>query len=187
MKVMVQNHYCMIFKEKTNLSLIYLLPLVAETDDKWYAFKNEYIPQSNINTLINGYRADINKPWLDKHVFLMFESAADKNFDIEILRSKRNFHSMYNYRLNKKFYNIVVFTVPKEYKEVYDNIIEDQTGLIPIEVKKRILSFWLYNERINVYKMLYPEKSPIVNYNPFKNEIIGEKDDIEDWFEEIWK
>ena len=174
----------MIFKEKYTLSITYLLPLVAKANQEWFMGRQKYIPLSMIKTFVNGYSGDINKPWLDNHLFLLFESEYDKDFNPSTLRERSTFHSSYGYRIDKKFYTVFVFNLPKEYNDIYKDIKESKFDLIPRGLKKSIIEFWLYNQRYALIEMMYPDKNPKRGTNALSKEIIKEHDDLNVLFQD---
>ena len=168
----------MIFKEQTTHSTIYLLPLIAEDNEIWASYNGEVILHKSITNFINVYNKDINKPWLDSHIFILFKSGYDGEFDRTSLKKKKNYSTNYSYRIKGEFYDVYVFSVPNEFKYSYNTILEGNVSLLIENVKKKILRFWIKNEKSHIYTMLYPDDTAYKLSN-IKYEMIGECDDLE--------
>jgi len=133
----------MVLKETLNSSLLFLLPLVAEKGETWLDYtgaKNLYSTRDD--SFVNGYNIDINKPWLDRHIFLLFEAAIDLDLPLSKLRRNENFKSKYTVKINKVFYVIYAYRIPDEKEKSYRHILDGDYRHISGDDKADIISFW---------------------------------------------
>jgi len=160
MMVTAQNRYYMIFKETINTSLLFLLPLVARENENYL----DYTQASNLfskrdDSFINGYNKDINKPWLDRHVFLLFNAAIDPMLSQYWLKSNENYTSNYAIRKDGIFYQIYSYRIPDKYEDDYKKIIEGQYKDISDETKAVIINFWETNTNSLLFNSMYGKSS----------------------------
>lgn len=120
---------------------------------------------------VNAFTNDINKPYLDNHVFLMYEwdTNSHKKFKRYMkLKKDKNIHSCMKYIINGKKYLIYVYCLKgKEITELKSNYITF-TG----QKKLKIIDFWRTKDKdINEYAL-----SPFINYTEYKASYVPEID-----------
>lgn len=164
-------------KEKLNFSLLFLLPLCSEKNEKWKSYTAELYPYKIEGSLVNAFAKDINKPWLDNHVFLVFDKSDNDEAIDEMLVIKDSFVTKYDYRIDGKFYSIYAFsaTSSKIISKDYDNIMNGDYVSISVDSKERIKSFWGAAANSNVSLILEGKVRP----NTPQDEIIPEADDLD--------
>lgn len=121
---------------------------------------------------IGAYSKDINRPYLDNHVFLLYAYNVLTNEAFKTwnkLRSSKNLYSVYKFKVKGVPFIMFAFTIiGKSIK----NIMNDSPALSK-EERMRIISFWnLQDVDINEY-MLNPL---YVIYSKFVNNVVPEED-----------
>lgn len=121
---------------------------------------------------VGAYSEDINRPYLDNHIFLLYAYNVLTNEAIETwkkLKEARNLYNVYKFKIKNIPFIMFAFTIiNKSIKYIiYDSIALNENE------KMRIISFWnLQDADINRY-MLNPK---CVMYNKFVNNVIPEQD-----------
>lgn len=121
---------------------------------------------------VGAYSEDINRPYLDNHIFLLYAYNVLTNEAIETwkkLKEARNLYNVYKFKIKNIPFIMFAFTI---INKSIKHIIYDSIALNKNE-KMRIISFWnLQDADINRY-MLNPK---CVMYNKFVNNVIPEQD-----------
>lgn len=184
MKVMAQSYYFMITRERINNSLLFLLPLVSKEGEKWQTYLGPGNFKKQETSFINGFSSDINKPWLDEHIFLVFNSDIKKEFDLAFIERNVNFTSMYNYKIKDKFYTIYALRVPTDYKKELELIKQGRCNKIDGKLKSKMTSFWSAQSNGYLSINIHSNDNRVLDIS---NDIIDEKDYIESHGEKIAK
>lgn len=175
----------MILREKINLSLLCLLPLIAKEKEVYLDYiDGDLYKNRNSGSFINGYYSDINRPWLNSHVFLMYETVSQTPLKImTLLESNENFINQSSYRIANAFYNVYTFSISIEHKRDYDLMIKGEYSKISYENKIKILLFWNLTVNSILFKGLFPQYDK-ETLDKFNEESIGEKDYIPTFMED---
>jgi hypothetical protein len=123
--------------EKFNLSFILMFPMIAESDEKW----SDYFG-NHMDALVNGYSGDINKPWLDKHVFVKFDTSKLEVLNIGKLLKNENFERNDTVLIDDGYYDIYAMRIPEQYLAEYYIIKSNDFYNISSELKHKIMRFW---------------------------------------------
>ena len=164
-------------QDKLNFSLLFLLPLCSNDGEKWIHYTKELFPYKITGDFINGYAHDINKPYLDKSIFLVFKSEATSDMD-ELLIRKDSFLTRYSYRIDGEFFSIYALTPRVDSGEVrkdWDKILNGNYVSISTESKEKIIKFWGSVPNSNISLILDGR----INVESPESEVIPEADDIE--------
>lgn len=183
------SHY-MIIREKFNKATLFLLPLIADNHNSTkFTLVDNICRSRNNSPFVNAYISDINKPYLDKHLFIVYDNNASSYNYLYMrrwLRTLRTYHNDYDIILNGKGYTVFAFTIDdKDYDEV-KKIIEGLYSKLKEETKKKILAFWdaKYNSRLYSY-MHHDSNKEILEQIDIEEEAIKEEDYIPSYFEEL--
>lgn len=160
-------------KENFNLSLYLLFPMIAKNGERW----NSYFHRT-LDSLINGYIGDINKPWLDNNIILVFDYAKIPSEHIDEFITNENFMSKYTFNMDKKRYIAFNFKIPNEFSRQLELIKELHYTSLDHATKIKLLSFWKLDHTSNLYNTLFVE--PIEDYD-INLEVIKEQDEPEDF------
>ena len=107
---------------------------------------------SNQAGFVDIYSEDINRPYLDNHIFLMYDMSTTKEaFETNIkLKSMKNLYNVYNIKINNNSYTLYAFTITsKSIKNIKRNAFSFSD-----KEKMRIFAFWNFTD-INAF-MLNP-------------------------------
>lgn len=137
-------------KEEYSLSLFLLLPLAANENTNW-----DYYLERNINSLVNGYIGDVNRPYLDKHIILAFNLETLAEYKIKEIVSAENFVSYKESRINGIHIGLYSMEVSDKWNQDYLLILQNNYFNISNEAKKLIMSFWGFNSNSKLYNSLY--------------------------------
>ena len=156
--------------EKYNLSLFLLLPLVT-TEDKTYI---DYIGDE-LDSLENGYSSDINLPYLDNEVFLLFNPNKMKSIPVRKLEFN-GFRLEKDVRINGNFYIKYALSIDNAYLNEKELIMDNKYFELSNEIKSKIMKFWNANANTKLYDALYVKAIEPID---IKNEITKEEDYLE--------
>ena len=161
----------MIFNKIKTLSLLTLLPLSNDTDIKLKACIDS-------DLFINGYNSDENKPWLDSHIFLVFDlSGRLIDIELELLRHK-DYITSYSYRFNNKFYQIYVLSISYDKVEDRNLIRQGRISELSNKSKSDIQDFWKLRPSTTLFSALFLQNVKELFEAP-TTDVIGESDLIE--------
>jgi hypothetical protein len=156
---------------------IYLLPSVLLHTLDYYGIREADLDKVSVMNY------DINKPHLDKHLFIMIEVSLFKNLRIYAFQRERNFERYYFSRIADKDYIIFVFKIIDGlyFKDtnIYESVCLGNVQLLPFTYKKFICSYWDVSFKFdNVFNILFdPEMSD--NRIEIQNDIVPEETYIE--------
>lgn len=156
--------------EKYNLSLFLLLPLVT-TEEKTYI---DYIGDE-LDSLENGYSNDINLPYLDNEVFLLFNPEKMRSIPIRKLEFN-GFRLEKDVRINGNFYVKYALSIDSAYLNEKELIMDNKYFELSNEIKSKIMKFWDANANTRLYNALYVKAIEPID---IKSEITKEEDYLE--------
>ena len=128
---------------KLNKSMVFLTPMIAN-GRRFEFFYGNVINFKNSPFFINCYYKDINKPWLNEHIFLVYKLVLSKDFILleQQLRRMPHWVTDYSYIQNGCDYVIHVFKIPDEYKNDYLLFKQGLYSQLNNNYKIDILRFW---------------------------------------------
>lgn len=140
----------MIDINKLNLSLLALLPLALESPTTYTKLLGE-----SLSALMNGFSGDINRPWLDKHVIVVFDPEKMDTYRVNGLIKLKNHTMSKIVNIDKTPLLMHALKIDDEYQKDADLIRFNRFSELRTSVKIRILSFWKQNEDSDLYKVLF--------------------------------
>ena len=144
-----------------NKSTLYLLPLL---DPNFYA--SDFIKASGF---VNTFTEDIDRPWLESHTFLLFETVLNPTIEsLEIdqkLQSSEYFYGLKHMKIKGKHYKLYAFVNNSSIKAL-------QTKKHTDKVAYDITSFWGRHTPLDVVRTLY---NPLCSYIKVKD-VVPEED-----------
>ena len=161
----------MIFKSNYNLSMFLLLPLISTKELKFEDVIGEYS-----GALINGFYADKNKPNLDNHIHLVFETSKFKSAEVNNIIELNQLEHISGYRMSGIFVQSYALRISNEYETSMNLILKGKTNLLSNEVKMKIAEFWDLNARTDIFKSLFDKNIELVDT---RKEILPEEDYID--------
>lgn len=123
---------------------------------------------------VGTYTYNINIPWKDNHIFLLYKSNIDPTFNqlLEKLKSNTNFRGGSSIRLKGDWYTLLTFTRPIEYGLEISKLINSRLTELCYDTKVKIVSFWNLPVSSKLHKRLFQYMIP-----PLKVEdTLGEQD-----------
>ena len=171
---MVQNHYFMILNDNYNLSLFLLLPLATEEG------KAEDYLDGYESALMNAFHYDINKPYLDNHIHLVFDTSMFRTIEVNTITNDNKQDKISHYRISGVFVRSYAIKIKEEYLSSRDLILEDKIFNLQYEIKIKIFKFWDLKADSKLFKVLFEEPKESTN---IKTEILPEEDYVEDDFD----
>lgn len=150
------------------LSTRYILPFLF-TDKKYFTDKYSFI---------NAYIQDINRPYLEDKIFIVFEYDPKVYSEINNeMTSNSYYFTKYDLHMNNKYYIEYVFVIPPKYNITIKNIIDGKFNYISAECKINIISFW-GNMDLSYLKDLLKNPKDLLDIISLeeRNEIITEED-----------
>lgn len=157
----------MIIRNRT-LSTRYILPFLF-TDKKYFTDKYSFI---------NAYIQDINRPYLEDKIFIVFEYDPKVYSEVNNeMTSNSCYFTKYDLHINNKYYIEYVFVIPPKYNITIKNIIDGKFNYISSEYKTNIISFW-GNIDFSYLKDLLKNPKDLLDIVSLedRNEIITEED-----------
>ena len=149
----------------------YILPFLFNNKE---IFCDEY-------GFINAYSSDINRPYLDNHVFILFEYDPSKYDHInKYVRKNKYFYDSKHIFINGVFY-IEYIMVIIDNKSLINNIKEGEFSSISTEDRFKIINFWK-DISYSYLKDLLKDKFDLLEIKTLeeRGETVGEEDIIED-------
>lgn len=154
--------------KETTRTAKYIMPLLFDDNtivDSDYGF-------------INAFIGDINKPWLEDKIFLVYNR--DEKFRLDIIfKNNPNFFDKYWIVVEGEVFTVYVFNLPHGLKIPIDIIKKGKPSKISIDLKAKIIKFWPDIHFIEMGN--YGEFIPLL----LDNDIIPIEDDFEDPIEFI--
>lgn len=144
-------------KKIKNKTIAYLLPLIANKNNKLADFKDdEHFPKCNF---INVFRYCEEYPELDTHLFLLYKYSPNPLFDDFINKFKKNsnFHSIVD---NDKYTVMVIFEFPTDSLKTLKHFDKGEYSKFRLEDKKKILDFYSVtsNDKFGPAGVLYKKE-----------------------------
>lgn len=144
-------------KKIKNKTIAYLLPLIANKNNKLADFKDdEHFPKCNF---INVFRYCEEYPELDTHLFLLYKYSPNPLFDDFINKFKKNsnFHSIID---NDKYTVMVIFEFPTDSLKTLKHFDKGEYSKFRLEDKKKILDFYSVtsNDKFGPAGVLYKKE-----------------------------
>lgn len=125
------------FRDDYNMSLLLLLPLVSIEFTK-----AEQLLEGYDKAFINGFSSDINKPFIDKHVHLVFDNSMYKEKDVETLISLEQLEYIASYRMSGVFVKSYALRLDDGYSLSIKKILEGNCSDLSSDIKHKIITFW---------------------------------------------
>jgi hypothetical protein len=173
----------MIFREQINKSLLLLLPLISNENEDWTEYTGEYKLSEDRNTsFVNGYYSDVNRPYMEECIHLMFETEIDIKFDLKKKELNENYQSKYLTKIDDKFYMIYSFKIPDRFKRDYKLMVKGKYSKLDDETKTKIVDFWKLNPKSQLFKSLYTNGNSL---STFTDELIKEEEFIDRYGETL--
>lgn len=119
---------------------------------------------------IDAFTNDINDPWLDNHIFLMYEynTSTKKRYNLyKKLISDESLYTHKVYTINKKKYDIYIYRL---INTLQNESLKENKFLFTYNEKAKILDFW-GNEEKDLYQYLLNNKYDIKYEQKFIPEI----------------
>lgn len=132
----------------SNKSGIYILPMLGQNENQFYS---KYVmPQCQFR---NCFVADNNKALKDKIILVYEFSSTNLYMNFVFTLKKLDFFED-SYELDKN-HTVFIFTIPIQFKNDYDRIIEGNYSKISRLYKDHIMKFHEYSEHNEVFGILY--------------------------------
>ena len=155
---------------KLNKTMVFLTPMIAEGRKSDFFFsKTKSFSESPF--FINAYHTDINKPWLNNHIFLVYKMTLTRDFILleQQLRKIPNWVSDYSYIQGSIDLIVHVFKVPEEHSANLEYFKQGLYSKLDNNFKIEILRFWnvSFDSKLCSYllKTKLTEKEKLVNLN----------------------
>ena len=171
MKVTVQNRYCMNI-DNYNLALLLLLPLCNPKITKADDYLNGYE-----GALIDGFSSDVNKPYIQECVHLVFETSKYISMKVDTLIGLDETEYISHYRLAGIWVESYALKIDSDYQSEYALICENKLEMLPMTTKLRILKFWDAKVSTKLYSALMGLAPVMENVS---KEVVMEEDYVED-------
>lgn len=150
--------------------MLLLLPLAFESKiDNIRAFGRD------ASALINGYAGDINRPWLDKHVIVVFDPERLDSTSINSFKNNAEVSLSRNIRIDKVNVHIEALKIKEKYESELKLIMLGRYIDLKIETKVKILSFWHQGDESDLFRILFSKN---YSQNKLAAELLPEEDFI---------
>lgn len=134
----------------------------------------------------NAYSGDINRPWLEDKIFLVYKAAGTLNLIRKRLYDNPNYHSSYWIMIDGESYDVLVFNPNPLYTRQVGWIKDDKAALINADAKQVITAYW-GSRLVGLVSIL---SNPLVDRQrrcKVSNDIIKEEDTVlDDTLPSIW-
>lgn len=157
--------------ENKTITTIFLLPLLFDNRKILY---NKY-------GFVNAFIEDINRPWLDNHIFVLFKTSSISDSIEKDMRNNKYFYDVKQIVIDNNFYEEYIFIIPPEYKKSLETFKTISYNILTVEDKIKVLKFWGLEDipYINILLNSNPE------YAEFENDNIVPEEDSVDEFNEL--
>lgn len=148
-----------------------------------FIIQDKSLVSTESTDFFNAFIGDVNRPWLEDKVFLVYKSGGTLNLIRQKLEDNIYFHSYYWISMDGEYYNVFVFNIPTEYIKQTRIIRDGNATLLDVSTRMKITNFWNKNE-YNIYNLL---NSKYVNNRRLlvEDDLIKEEDlvidDIQQW------
>lgn len=127
---------------------------------------------------VNAFLEDINKPWLDNHIFILFKTCSISSSIENELKSNKYYYDTKQIVIDNISYDEYIFTIPTEYKKVINSFKTFSYDVLTTEDKIKILKFWDCFDFAHINELLNTN----IEYKPLKEkEIIPEEDPLDEF------
>lgn len=150
------------------LTTRYILPFIFD-DSNLFSDKYDFI---------NAYVEDINRPYLDKHIIVLFKyNPKLYDFISKSMRSNPWYTTENDIFIDNEYYLEYVFIEPPENRSIIEVIKSGSFNSLPEENKIQIISFWK-NIDLSYLKDLLHKPNDLTGIRSLKdrNEIVTEED-----------
>ena len=161
----------MIIGNKT-LTTRYILPFLFENSS---IFNDEH-------NFVNAYVADINRPYIENSIFVVFEYNPKVYDTIDgIMTTNNYFYDKQDIFIDNTYYVEYIFLIPFKYKDAISLIKKGSAFVLPFDKKEKILNFW-GNINYSYLKDLITKRHDITEYKSLEEsgEVVTEEDYIDD-------
>ena len=119
-------------------STIYLLPLIANNQFTI----SQFDPIDS--TFVNAYNQDINAPYLQENIFLLFKYSLDDYYvkTHKLLEPAEGYITDSMYTIDGKDYLVYKFNIPADFIEDYKHIVNGNYKYLSDKCKQTIVNFW---------------------------------------------
>lgn len=152
------------------ITTMFLLPLILDSKDilfKYYGF-------------INAFIEDINRPWLDNHIFILYKVSSVSNTIQEEFKKNKWYYDTKNIIIDGEYYEEYIFVVKPELKEIVNNFKNYSYNILTTDDKIKILKFWNCFDFDHIYSLLSEDNEP-KNLIEDRKEIIPEEDSLDEF------
>lgn len=94
------------------------------------------------NGFVNVYNKDVNRPWLDDHIFVVYETTLERGSFYKIMTKHPLYYDTKYSTIDGIGYTLYIFKPKPELREAYSFILDGNVRLADTEVKKSIIQFW---------------------------------------------
>lgn len=156
-----------------NKATWFLLPMFGNSQVDFTENK-KYPYIVDLYNFVNIYLSDINKPYYDQHIFIVYKvpNKCTTEYIQQCIKLTKNsnFVKEYNYIYNKETYVIFCYKIPDNYYRDYKLILDGKYSEINEVYKKKILKFWDLGIKSRIATILYKLKDHYLLYK-FKDTI----------------
>lgn len=137
---------------RTNAT-IYLIPVLFNKLPK------KYISYESTG-FVNAYMRDINRPFLDKHLFMVYESksiSSKEYYELENqMKGLPDYYCMYTYRIDTKFYKVFVYAIGTVYwNSDVASLLQNEWHQVSYQSRLKILKYWGLTISSEEHKVLF--------------------------------
>jgi len=157
-------------KEEYNLSLFLLLPLVSIEDKRAEDYLEGYS-----KALVNAFHYDINKPYLDNHIHIVFDTLLFREREVATIKDKSELEKISSYQLSGIYVKSYALRIAEEYSSSLELILKNKAFNLAPEIKVKILKFWDMPVNSILFDTLYVNPKMDIS-----KEILPEEDYLED-------
>lgn len=148
----------------------FILPLILKNKDVLF---NKY-------GFINAFLEDVNRPWLDNHIFILYKTSSISDSIEDEMRANEYYYDTKSLKINNEFYQEYIFIVPSQYKELIRDFKELSYTNLTTEDKIKILQFWDCFDFPHIKKLIDNESEYVGVIEDLK-EIIPEEDALDEY------
>lgn len=155
---------------KNTKTTVFLTAMLADgCRIEFFTGIKDYTTNKNNSPFINAFINDVNKPWLDHHIFLVYRLELTNKFMLidKRLRSLPNYATDYHYVQNSEDMIVYVFEISDIWKTTYNLFKEGLYSKFDNNYKIDILRFWKLGIDNDIFSYLFltkaTENNPTVN------------------------
>ena len=148
----------------------FILPLILENKDVLF---NKY-------GFVNAFLEDVNYPWLDNHIFILYKTSSISDSIEDEMRANKYYYDTKSIKIDNEFYQEYIFIVPPQYKDIISNFKEFSYDILTTEDKIKILKFWDCFDFPHIKQLIEKYQEPVGVISELK-EIIPEEDPVDEY------